>query len=202
MTQLLLIRHAETDMAGRFCGHSDPELNARGHRQTVDLLTSLSPYSVRRVYSSDLQRARQTAEVIATHFRAQLHLRPGLREIYFGLWESLSWNEIETRHPLQAKIWAENYPNSSAPEGESSQEFEERVRAEFTFLLREAAANPIGVITHGGFIRVALARYCKMSEEEAWIKSKDYASVVALDTALIRDATENVRVRGAIGKFA
>jgi alpha-ribazole phosphatase/probable phosphoglycerate mutase len=179
---LLLVRHAETDMAGRFCGHSDPELNERGRQQLAELLNRLSEHAIRRVYTSDLRRARQTAEAIAKHFAAGLHVRPGMREIHFGLWEGLSWTEIEARDPVLAKAWAEKYPNSTAPGGESFDQFESRVRGEVAVLLGESTKAPSAVVTHAGFIRVVLTNWCGISEQEAWDRTKDYGSVVALDT--------------------
>jgi alpha-ribazole phosphatase len=96
----------------------------------------LSVRAIRQVYASDLLRARQTADAIAKNFGIELHIRPGLREIHFGLWEGLSWNEIEVRDPVRAEKWAQEYPNSTAPAGESFVNFESRVRREITFLLR------------------------------------------------------------------
>ena len=182
MTDLLLVRHAETDLAGRFCGQSDPELNEQGRQQLAGLVNRLSQHAIRRVYTSDLRRARQTAEAIARHFGVGLRVRPGLREINFGLWEGLSWSEIEVRDLPLAKSWAEMYPNSTAPGGEPFQQFESRVRRETAFLLGEATKSPIAVVAHAGFIRVVLTKWCRISEQEAWDRTKDYGSIVALDT--------------------
>lgn len=190
MIHLFLVRHAEIDMAGRFCGQSDPELNEQGRQQLAGLVNRLSQHAIRRVYTSDLRRARQTAEAIARHFGAGLHVRSGLREIDFGLWEGLSWSEIGVRDPALAKSWAEMYPNSTAPGGEPFQQFEARVRRETAFLLGEAAESPIAVVTHAGFIRVVLTKWCRISEQEAWDRTKDYGSVVALDTNQI-DRTQD-----------
>jgi alpha-ribazole phosphatase len=181
VTDLFLIRHAETDLAGRFCGHSDPELNERGRQQLAGLVNKLSAHNIRRVYTSDLRRAQQTAEAIARCFGAGLHVRPGLREIHFGLWEGLSWNEIEMRDPLLAKRWADEYPNATAPGGEPFPEFESRVVREIAYLLDEAT-KPIAVVAHAGFIHVVLTSLCGISDQEAWDCTKDYASVVELDT--------------------
>jgi alpha-ribazole phosphatase len=178
-------------MAGRFCGRSDPELNERGREKLVGLVNRLSQHAIRVVYTSDLRRAYQTAEVIAGHFRAALHIRPGLREIDFGLWESLSWNEIQERDPVLAKNWAEEYPNSTAPGGEPFQEFKSRVRRETAFLLTEATKSPIAVVTHAGFIRVLLTNWCRLSEQEAWDRTKDFGSVVPLDANRIEVRLED-----------
>jgi alpha-ribazole phosphatase len=185
VTHLFLVRHAETDMAGRFCGQSDPDLNEQGRQQLAGLVNRLSQDAIRRVYTSDLRRARQTAEAIARHFGVGLHVRPGLREIDFGLWEGLSWSEIEVRDPVLARNWVEEFPNSTAPCGESFQQFESRVRRETAFLLGEAANSPIAVVTHAGFVRVVLTKWCKVSQQEAWDRTKDYGSVVVLDANYI-----------------
>lgn len=172
-------------MAGRFCGHSDPELNERGRQQLVGLMTMLSEHAIRRVYTSDLRRAQQTAEPIAKHFEAEVNVRPGLREIHFGLWEGLSWNEIEGRDRAVAARWAETYPNSTAPAGESYQRFASRVHREMAFLLAEVAKSPIAAVTHAGFIRVVLTNWCGVSEQEAWDRTEEYGSILALDTSHI-----------------
>jgi alpha-ribazole phosphatase len=186
---LFLIRHAETDMAGRFCGHSDPELNERGRQQLAGVVDRLSEYAIRRIYTSDLRRARQTAEAIASHFGIGFEVRPGLREIHFGLWEGLSWSEIEASDPVLVRSWAERYPNSTAPGGESLQQFERRVRAESAFLFAAATECPIAVVAHAGFMRVLLTNFYGVLEEGGWKLTKEYGSVVALDTNLIRNFT-------------
>jgi alpha-ribazole phosphatase/probable phosphoglycerate mutase len=186
---LFLIRHAETDMAGRFCGHSDPELNERGHQQLAGVVDRLSEYAIRRIYTSDLRRARQTAEAIASHYGIGLEVRLGLREIHFGQWEGLSWSEIEAHDAALANSWAERYPNVTAPGGESLQQFERRVRAESAFLFAAATECPIAVVAHAGFIRVLLTNFYGVLEEEAWKLTQEYGSVVALDTNLLRKVT-------------
>jgi broad specificity phosphatase PhoE len=145
----------------------------------------LSGHAIRRVYTSDLRRAQQTAEAIAKHFGAGLHVRPGLREIHFGLWEGLSWSEIEVRDPALAKNWAEQYPNSAAPGGESFQDFLARAREETAFLQGQATKSPIAVVSHAGFIRAVLTNWCRVSEQEAWDRTTEYGSIVTVDSDLI-----------------
>jgi len=201
VTSPLLIRHAETDMAGRFCGHCDPELNERGRRQLSGLVSALSGHAIGRVYTSDLRRARQTAEAVAKHFRAELQVRPGLREIHFGLWEGLSWSEIEVRDPALASKWLKDYPNSTAPGGESFHNFERRVRKEIAFLLEEATPAPIAAVGHAGFIRVALMTHGNLSEREAWDQTKDYGSVVALEVFPTSRTGSETSVRSALKAY-
>lgn len=169
-------------MAGKFCGHSDPDLNERGRQQLAGIVAGISKQAIRQVYASDLRRAQQTAEAIAKHTGAGLHVRPGLREINFGLWEGLSWNEIETRDPIEAARWVEEYPNSTAPGGESSQQFESRVRIEVAFLIREAEKSLIAVVTHAGFIRAVLTNRYGLSGQQAWDRTRNYGSIVKIST--------------------
>jgi alpha-ribazole phosphatase/probable phosphoglycerate mutase len=129
---LVFIRHAETDLAGTFCGHADPPLNARGHAQAAHLAQQLAAQPFDAVYSSDLQRAVQTAAV----FNLPITTNPALREIHFGDWESLTWPQIEARDPLYARRWADSFPHLPAPNGETFAHFESRVLNELSVILR------------------------------------------------------------------
>ena len=70
MTGLLFIRHAETDMAGTFCGHSDPPINAAGQQQVAQMISTLTSESIDEIYSSDLRRAVDTANLLSQMFDA------------------------------------------------------------------------------------------------------------------------------------
>jgi alpha-ribazole phosphatase len=178
MNPILFVRHAETDLAGKFCGHSDPPLNATGRQQVTEILRTLSAVPIEIVYTSDLNRARQTAEKIASHYDAPLESRPGLREIAFGRWESLTWDEILLRYPEEARQWMEQYPSGTAPQGEPFHDFESRVLREMKFISEQAEAASIAVVTHAGFLRVALMRMCGLSTHEAWEKTNRYGVVI------------------------
>jgi alpha-ribazole phosphatase len=177
MSTTFFIRHAETEMAGRFCGHSDPDLNAVGHTQLTALADLLSAEAIERVYSSDLCRARSTAQSIAAARGIPLTLRPALREIDFGQWEGLSWEQVEQRDPEHARKWTDAFPNLAAPAGESFQAFESRVLEE-VFCLLEQDSGPMAVVTHAGVLRVVLRHLCGCSESEAWRQTQSYCSVV------------------------
>ena len=130
MSEILFIRHAETDMAGTFCGHSDPDLNANGRVQLVELIKQLRSENIGVVYSSDLRRAHSTGKAIAEAFDVDCHLRHGLREMGFGQWEGLPWKEIQVRDELYARQWIAAYPRLSAPHGEDFLNFKQRVLEE------------------------------------------------------------------------
>lgn len=181
MTRLLLIRHAETDLAGTFCGHSDPHLNAQGWVQVGRLIADLKDYSVEHVYTSDLQRTQQTAWAIASHFEAKCHVRAGLREIHFGRWEGLPWSEIVLRDPEEANRWMKEYPHGNFPEGEDVRYFDARVWQEIEFLIGESDAGPVTVVTHGGVIRSVLTQIAQVSPEEAWRRTREHVVVIPIE---------------------
>lgn len=177
MSRVLFIRHAETEMAGRFCGQSDPELNAQGRTQLPTLARLLSAEPIETVYSSDLCRASATAQAIAAVREIPQVLRPALREIDFGRWEGLSWAEIEQMDPEYARKWIACHPHVPAPSGESFQAFEARILQEVARLLGDHR-NPIAVVTHGGVLRVVLRHLCGCSDEEAWQQTRTYCCIV------------------------
>lgn len=100
MKEIILIRHAETAMAGRFCGHSDPDLNDAGEMQLAQIIDQVVRHGIDRIVSSDLRRAFRTAKAIGREMGIELEVHPGLREIHFGLWEGLNWSEIADQYPL------------------------------------------------------------------------------------------------------
>jgi len=178
MSDILFIRHAETDMAGAFCGHSDPDLNARGHKQTAELIDRLRLENIDTVYTSDLRRAQTTAEAIASAFGIECRVRRALREISFGEWEGLTWKEIELRDEAYARRWMAEYPMLSAPEGEAFHDFQQRVLEEVAFLSTKAAERDIAVVTHAGVLRSVLCSLHRCSEEDAWRQTKPYCVIV------------------------
>ena len=180
MSEILFIRHAETDMAGTFCGHSDPQLNAQGRVQLAELIKRLRAENFGAVYSSDLRRARETGLALAEDFMIKCHVRPALREIDFGRWEGLRWEEVEQLDEIFARRWVVEYPHLPAPDGEDFDAFERRVLGEVKFLSLEAenAERKIAVVTHAGVLRTILCSLRGRSREDAWEQTKSYCSVV------------------------
>jgi broad specificity phosphatase PhoE len=129
------------------------------------------------VYCSDLRRARSTAQAIASTRGIPLTLRPALREIDFGQWEGLSWEQVEQMDPEHARKWMDAFPNLATPAGESFQAFEARILEEVHCLL-ERDPGPMAVVTHAGVLRVVLRHLCGCSESEAWQQTQSYCCVL------------------------
>jgi broad specificity phosphatase PhoE len=99
--ELTLVRHGATEWnaSGRYQGHSDVELSALGRAQARAIAQRLQSERIERIYSSDLARARATAETIAVAHGLRVATDPRLREFHFGEWEGLTWGEITDRRP-------------------------------------------------------------------------------------------------------
>ena len=176
MSGIVFIRHAATDMAGTFCGHSDPPVNAQGQEQIENILAALGNEPWDAVYSSDLKRAVTTAEALARVSHCHVITTPGLREIHFGAWEGLTWEQIEERDAVYAQRWIESFPFLNAPKGESFSLFERRVLKEVERLFRIADGKRVAAVTHSGVMRVVLRTCLGCSEEESWERTKTYCS--------------------------
>ncbi|MGA9389724.1 MAG: histidine phosphatase family protein [Candidatus Sulfotelmatobacter sp.] len=206
MTSMILIRHGETDLAGMFCGHSNPDLNAAGEKQLASLAAELAALGIRRIYSSDLQRASRTAAAIGLRTGIAVEFRTGLREIHFGVWEGLTWEEIERRYPKEAELWLNRFPAYSPPGGEPYADFVARVEAEFHLLLREttdltkASDLTQAVVTHRGVMQYALTRFFGFSDAEAWRRTERHGvAIVATQVQNYRDCLGDRKPEHAIG---
>jgi broad specificity phosphatase PhoE len=176
MNGVLFIRHAETDMAGTFCGHSNPPINARGLQQIQALLSALNGEEIEYIFTSDLERAASTARMLADAYGVPCIQKPNLREINFGTWEGLTWQQIQEQDEAYARRWTETYPNLPAPGGETFADFQTRVIAEITEIFNSDDQQQAAVVTHGGVMRVVLQAMCGLAENEAWELTKHYCS--------------------------
>jgi broad specificity phosphatase PhoE len=174
MEALFFIRHAETDLAGRFCGQANPIVNKQGLRQIEELVNVLRNESIEAVYSSDLARALITAEALGRAFGVSPVAIPDLREIDFGEWEGLNWAEIESRDPAYARRWAESYPDLPAPGGELFAAFRSRTLSAVERLLAAPSERGAAVVTHSGVMRVVLRSLCGLDEQTAWERTRTY----------------------------
>lgn len=156
MTTLILVRHGETDWNAqhRWQGHSDTPLNDAGREQACRFSNELEPVDV--LYSSDLARARETAEIIAAHLDLEVRLDPRLRERGFGSWEGLTTEEIESSFPDEQERWRAGI-GAGAHDAEPFEEFAARVGSFVEEIGRRHAGEEVLVVAHGGTIRVVHA---------------------------------------------
>jgi alpha-ribazole phosphatase len=173
---LVLVRHAHTEMAGTFCGQLDPPLSAWGTAQLPDLQGKLSQYSFTHIFSSDLQRARQTAESIAAGRNLQVQSMSSLRELAFGSWEGLDWDQVMAQDAERAQRWLDLYPSLPAPGGEDFEDFLHRIQDAMNTIAVEVQSGCAAVVTHGGVIRTFLGGLTQSRGASADFSNCDYTS--------------------------
>jgi 2,3-bisphosphoglycerate-dependent phosphoglycerate mutase len=160
VTTLILVRHGETDWNrdGRWQGQADAPLNERGREQARALAEQLAGEPVDAVYSSDLSRARETAEIIAARLdREPVEVDPRLREVNVGGWSGLTMAEIEARYPAEVALWRTGDPAHAFAGGETYAAMGERVVDALAEIASRHPDDNVVVVLHGGSIRGALA---------------------------------------------
>jgi len=153
-TRILVIRHGETDWnaATRLQGHTDIPLNAVGRRQAERLAQALEGEVIDAVYSSDLQRARDTAGAVAFATGAALVLDAGLRERAFGSFEGVRFADIEQRWPEDARRWRAREPAFAPAGGESLDRFYARCVGTAARLAAQHPGGAVALVAHGGVL--------------------------------------------------
>lgn len=154
MSELLIIRHAETDWNRqmRFQGHSDIPLNECGLAQARRLAARLADESIDLVVTSDLQRARQTAEPLLSARGLPVRADAAWREQAFGLIEGLDAATIRALHPEVWAAWLRHDADLAPPGGESNRAFHARTLAALRALGDSLDGRRAAVFTHGGVL--------------------------------------------------
>ncbi len=131
MTELILVRHGQSmgNLHRQFLGHTDYDLSETGYEQAKRLAAFLRDTQIDAVYSSDLLRARHTAEPIAQARELKIHLEPELREIQAGLWEGQTFPYLEEHFPESYHTFRSDLGNARPDGGESTEEVRERMYA-------------------------------------------------------------------------
>jgi len=164
-------RHGRTswNAEGRFQGQADPPLDERGRGQAsaaAELLVGLAPD---RIVSSDLRRAQQTAQILATRAGLPLQVEPRLREIHLGRWQGLLREEVATLYPQEYADWLAGHTPERG--GERRSEVADRAVAAVGELCPaddgrggEAAPALTVVVTHGGTALALVGRLLGLPE--------------------------------------
>jgi XTP/dITP diphosphohydrolase len=153
--QFVLIRHAESvwNAEERWQGQADPPLSARGVAQAEAIARGLAQQRADRLLCSDLQRARQTAEIVGRAIGLAPNADPRLRELDVGRWAGLTRGEIEVLDPEMLRRFEAEDPEVRAGGGESRAEIRARVRGAFRELACAHAGERVIVVTHLGVVR-------------------------------------------------
>ena len=162
-----MARHGETDWNRdqRFQGHADPPLNEAGREQARALGERLAGERLDAVYTSPLQRASETAAIVAARLGLEPEPLDGLREVDVGSWSGLTRTDVEQRFPDGYRRWLEF--GHGWDDGESYDDLGKRVLAALTQLAARHPGGRILVVTHGGPMRAAEAASKAVSYADA-----------------------------------
>jgi broad specificity phosphatase PhoE len=145
--QIHVMRHGATEKPGVLLGQFDAALSDKGRGQALETARQLAGERIERVVSSTLQRARETARVLAERFGIGAEADSGLNEISYGCWDGLPWDQIERLYPRIAREKADDWWSATPPGGESAADFARRVERVWKSLLAHPARATV-VVAH------------------------------------------------------
>lgn len=177
--KIYLIRHGRTkaNEEKRFVGWQDAALSEEGFLQAEKLALRFQDKKITALYSSDLLRATKTAEILGKNQGIIPQKNSMLREIHFGEWEGLTYEEIMYSYEKEMQRWFKNPLLYSPPGGESLLQVYARMEKFLNSLSRpENNDEAIVLVSHGGAILSVLHKYLGLRKKDIWkIKIKNTA---------------------------
>ena len=177
--RILLFRHGETANSKEVCfnGHYDVGLSKRGQKQFQHWTKILKQESFKAVYSSDLQRTRNSAQFIGQQHGLEPVSYYELRELSFGTWEGMSVAEVERTYPGQMKERMESVATFQADGGETYSQLQARVIPKFEEIESHHPNDKIAMVCHGGVNRVILGHLLGIPIDKIFRIHQDYAAL-------------------------
>ncbi|OYD06183.1 histidine phosphatase family protein [Paludifilum halophilum] len=172
MMRIIWLRHGETraNRERRYCGHENISLNERGWRQAEQAALRLARVPLTGLYCSDLDRCVRTAEAVEVyHPGIRRQPTPLLRELSFGAWEGLTYEEINSSNPEHLRRWIDQPDRVSPPGGERMVELEERLSRWLREVIEtRTSTETVAVVSHGGPIRWFLSHQVWQDPDGFW----------------------------------
>jgi broad specificity phosphatase PhoE len=160
-TRLVLIRHAEVEESYHkiFGGQIDMNLSACGHEQSRKLAKFLRGRKIDAIYASPMKRVQQTLTPFLKNGAPPQTILPALREVHFGDWTGLNWEQVCDKFSLQTHEWLDHIERGLAPNGETGPQFRARIEPCLKRIIRNHShsGENVAIFCHGGVIRMILA---------------------------------------------
>jgi alpha-ribazole phosphatase/probable phosphoglycerate mutase len=182
-TRLVFVRHGEPEESarGRCYGKLDVGLSDAGREQVARVAAALDGTGLAAVYASPRRRSVESAEIVARPHGLAPIVLDLLREIDFGLFEGMAYDEAAARFPDVYRVWMERPTEVAFPEGESFAEMRGRV-AEAVATIRSAhPRETAAVVSHGGTNRVAIAEALDLPSASVFRFDQSFASINVVD---------------------
>ncbi|MFZ7132728.1 MAG: histidine phosphatase family protein [Eubacteriales bacterium] len=166
--KFLLVRHVETtgNAEDRFAGITDTEYTAKGLKQFITITNKLKEISFDVIYSSPISRALKIAEKTGEHHNLDVVVKKELSEMNFGLFENLTFKEINEKHTEHWMNWEKDFIHYALPQGDSLYKFHHRI-AGFIDAIKEEEATSL-IVCHGGTIQSILTHLLNLELEHRW----------------------------------
>ncbi|KJS80178.1 MAG: phosphoglycerate mutase [Peptococcaceae bacterium BICA1-8] len=170
MIRIIFVRHGQTawNDLGLYQGHTDVPLNKAGIEQASKAAQRLKSEKLSAIYSSDLLRAKQTAEIIAVEHNLTVNTMTEFREINFGVWEGKTYKEINETYPQLLKTWLSEPENLKIPEGETFSEMLKRVWEGLKTVLAKHQDETVILVAHGGTIGALICNILEIKLNNLW----------------------------------
>ena len=185
MTTLILCRHGETDSnaAQIYQGQGNGMLTKKGLSQAKALAKTLSKFRIDSIYSSDLQRAFDTASIIAKDRGKPLKKELLLKERYYGNWEGKRFDEIIKKYNSLYKTWMKQPNHAKIPGAETLKALQKRGMSGIDNIIRQNKGKNVVVVAHGGINRTILFSFLGIDLNNFWRIKQDNCciNVVAID---------------------
>jgi broad specificity phosphatase PhoE len=181
--RLFAIRHGATESwrERRFAGSRDVPLAADGRLQAEAVAQALREAHVAAVYSSPLERARASAEIIAAPFGLDVCVEPAFRDIALGAWEGLTRDEVATRFPAEMATWTTTPHLATLPGGETVPAVSARVLAGLAELRAVHEGETIVLVSHAMVLRVLVLAALGLGPERLWAVDASVAGITEIE---------------------
>ena len=184
MLEILIVRHGHSvaNELGIFAGATDVPLSLIGNKQ-AELVSNyiLQHYTIDAIYSSELQRAKNTVALVSEKLNVPIRTNSSFNEIYGGKWENRTFEEIYEKYPQDLLCWRDNIANSRCTEGESFIDLCKRTINGLKTVAEKHKSGRIIIATHAGATRAILSTLLNLSDEECaklgWVSN---ASITTL----------------------
>ena len=183
LTRIYLLRHAEVETRYQrvFGGRIDMDLSPRGHQQAMGLAAYMRRFQLDAIYASPMKRVQQTLAPLLDNRALPPIVIDALREVDFGVWTGLTWEEVNTRHKMRASEWLEKLDQGVIPDAESAHDFRKRLEPCLRQILGEYSGQTVAVLCHGGVIRMLLSVLLDLPIRKMAGFEIDYASLTQVD---------------------
>lgn len=182
-TRIYLVRHGQVEghEEKRYNGQGDVSLTPKGQAQYGMLSMRLQKKSIAAVYSSDLKRCVEGAQLLASGHGVEPQLREELRELHIGDWEGMTWQELQQQYPDQWQARLDDIVSYRVPGGESLADLAARVKPAIEKIVSEHPGDELIVVGHGGVNRVILLEAIGAPLERLFHIEQDFGCLNAID---------------------